>query len=1507
MKMFKKATALIMTLCMVFGVCSTVLNHVVFAEGDQKLNYVSLGDSMTNGYGMGGYDHNSGVADYAENAYPNQFADWLEGKGYSVEHAQLAMSGIRTEDIHWLLEFDYNDEEAIDLVDRAVASLNNWEAIAEEWNEFFGCGDFWTVNEIVDHSRINATFAHIAGMTDYETYTGCEDHAMLVEFPDTVEYRGNSYTSYSMAEKIAVIAKYYQENVAAADVISLSVGNGNIGVFGFGRILEVIGFSTTDTYLNYNYEDLLRECDPALKADVMEMVEEIKVALAAYSPSSELTDVVLYIAVSLVLNYAGTLDAILQSNPDVEIILVPVMNTYGSETEEIEGISLGELMGTVVAPINAYLAALPTAMKVAQNSTYAEATFYWAEPGDIECMVDTYADGLNGIIRDRFVESIVGYCDCGNDSCDAVSCADWEYGMVWKMLGKTSKLTLAQIEAYDNLKVSANKIAFAGENADIIADILLYLAFEDAIVAASKGASVSVDSVFGLGDMDTSAFASIFTAVENNTAAEIADSINNKTGYWLDVSAVVKNQLKAATVPGTTVSVHDFLFKSGIVYTDAAVFQGSQYMLKECLVDMDAVCVKVADALAMKTIGLPYDTLETAMPNVAAEIMDGAEKIVASVYNGYVSAYTVLCSRDIIVKAISENTTVNGLLALFARCVIGNGLGAHPSAAGHDELAKAVIEAYENKYTAADKTIENVVYLVSEYYDDAYAYGYAYALENGYVDAVVEAIDEAIAAVNGVELDTLGLTAELEAEVAAELAEVVEALEAAKALVLEADVLDEATLNALVAALEEANDALAQVNTVLAQAGADVNNLVILPAIEAAQEYVETVVIPAVEKAVEEAIEAAKEAAKTAAEKAYEYLVEALGDAYDYLVEAIVDAVVTYMPVVDEMLYDYFYNNPEEVIEFVKTYGPYLVPVVEEYGDEALALVGYVLYTYGEDMAAYVIENSDEILAGFAAWADKYGERTAEMLQVYAEALGLCDAVREQIAELEAALEELEAALEEATGEAKAAIEAQIAVVKAAIEELNAKVEAVIDALNNAVVDANAKVEDVIADIEAAIEDLKASVEELKANVETLINETLAAIREEIFAANRAVLEEVKALAEDILNKQIENLEDLVEALEEAAVAAAKEIKAIIDELVYEATHGEYVIDNDSFYVALGDSSAVSESYVDALAAVLDVDYANLAVAGHTTTDTLALIAEQAETIAKADLVTVGYTANIFTAEVTYTMQNILMGKPIEVYDWVALVGEDGAEYVEKALAEVRAKLVEEGLDIEVSGRNIADTLMACVEAYAYTYVEHVLTYPEIVNAIHEVAPEALVVIVGLHNTVENIVIDFEGTEIALGDYVQYAVDAANVLSLVNAILVEDTVYVDAPDVETLKEEKGDELNYDMISFVFEAIITNGADFATSENGHAYIVEQILNALTIIDTRNGLLGDADSDGDVDNVDAMLVLQYDAALIGENDLDLTVCDVNGDGLVDNVDAMLILQYDALLIEVFPVEE
>jgi len=68
-----------------------------------------------------------------------------------------------------------------------------------------------------------------------------------------------------------------------------------------------------------------------------------------------------------------------------------------------------------------------------------------------------------------------------------------------------------------------------------------------------------------------------------------------------------------------------------------------------------------------------------------------------------------------------------------------------------------------------------------------------------------------------------------------------------------------------------------------------------------------------------------------------------------------------------------------------------------------------------------------------------------------------------------------------------------------------------------------------------------------------------------------------------------------------------------------------------------------------------------------------------------------------------------------------------------------------------------------------------------------------------------------------------------------------------------------------------------------------------------------LLGDVNGDGKINAIDASLVLQYDAKLIGETGLNVAVADVNGDGKTDAIDAALILQYDAKLIDAFPVDQ
>jgi hypothetical protein len=61
-------------------------------------------------------------------------------------------------------------------------------------------------------------------------------------------------------------------------------------------------------------------------------------------------------------------------------------------------------------------------------------------------------------------------------------------------------------------------------------------------------------------------------------------------------------------------------------------------------------------------------------------------------------------------------------------------------------------------------------------------------------------------------------------------------------------------------------------------------------------------------------------------------------------------------------------------------------------------------------------------------------------------------------------------------------------------------------------------------------------------------------------------------------------------------------------------------------------------------------------------------------------------------------------------------------------------------------------------------------------------------------------------------------------------------------------------------------------------------------------TRDGASGDVDCDADADNVDAALVLQYDAGLIRSLPCAQNA-DVNGDDAIGSVDAALILQYEA----------
>ena len=125
-RMSSKVLSILLVLTMIMAVCAPAIS-VAASEGTgsasgEKLNYVSIGDSMTNGYGFAGYnqgnkddlngdgnyandgyDFYAGKFVYGEGSYALQFEEYLTGKGFDVNHTKLASSALRAEDLLFLL------------------------------------------------------------------------------------------------------------------------------------------------------------------------------------------------------------------------------------------------------------------------------------------------------------------------------------------------------------------------------------------------------------------------------------------------------------------------------------------------------------------------------------------------------------------------------------------------------------------------------------------------------------------------------------------------------------------------------------------------------------------------------------------------------------------------------------------------------------------------------------------------------------------------------------------------------------------------------------------------------------------------------------------------------------------------------------------------------------------------------------------------------------------------------------------------------------------------------------------------------------------------------------------------------------------------------------------------------------------------------------------------------------------------------------------------------------
>lgn len=514
--------------------------------------------------------------------------------------------------------------------------------------------------------------------------------------------------------------------------------------------------------------------------------------------------------------------------------------------------------------------------------------------------------------------------------------------------------------------------------------------------------------------------------------------------------------------------------------------------------------------------------------------------------------------------------------------------------------------------------------------------------------------------------------------------------------------------------------------------------------------------------------------------------------------------------------------------------------------------------TVNEDLACAIehLENADQIA---------YEQIVAEVTKVYEETIA---DLNEKLAELEMAYNEAVAALNEKVAELKAAYD-------------------------KAVEDLTAVADQAIADL---TEELNKTLEELNKALSDKVNGILSAIRGELVDVQKSV--------EEILKGNLVAVEGLKDALLEmsgdAIVDACEALIDVVMALIEEATTADLVIDDDFKYVAIGDGSAATESYVEKLTAALnaeaaengvdEIEVVNNAYVGNT----VVAERENLSDVTDADLITVGFSNVEF---LNAAINNALNG--VEM-DWAAVVGAENVHYVEELLAEVALKIAEAGIEGEY-----ADMANAVIESYAYSAVLYATELPQLIAEINAVNPDALVIIVGMYNPMDDVVIALdENVTMDIGEYIDYLVDGVAVHGIAYSILSGNSIYVDAPDVQTVNTDT------ELGIFDLMLMIMNGFDtLHPSATGDDYIAAEIADALNITYVKSeptGLLGDADGNGVVNTKDAKLIQQYYIHAITENDLDLSVCDVDGNGVINTKDAKLVQQYYIHAISSFPVE-
>lgn len=1490
-RMLRSGIALLLVFCLAVGFVPTV----AFATEAPK-KYVSLGDSMTNGYGLTGYDAygSNGFLEEASESYPVKVAAY-----YGWELTQLATSAMRVEDLNYILGGSFAGDQWTQ--DELLTNTDRWGSAWAEQNDVKATFvNAVTEADVITMAAGNGNFGVflLGRITNALGLFGSAEADAWIKFEDAL-------ATLDAESKAAVMSMYNKV---------LDYAKGKLPANLAEPMTKAVGYTLVSFVLNYS--------------DTLDRIVEL-------NPDAEI------ILVGLMNTMSG-----------YELNVEYQGKTYTIDMEQI--------LNLLLQPLNAYLAVMPAVkhekgqyaeakiyytdvdtiavMSESYRDVYMEVGSYVDIDIDGDGNCDTLAG--NNTVRDRFVEGIANFIGdlMSNDGLKALTLADvlaYEYDPYAYVQNSSTTGKAQTVAMYLGLEEA----------------VLKALEAEDL--------TFSLDTIMGSGADNAEAFlgnvlGNIMANIESNVSENAAGKIDEAmkavaTGMGVNPTIVQQQYLtdratqdgvkKYAALLATPETIVEAMTSDDLVLALLNLYgrlrmgdglsahpsvAGHDQLTNAIIKTYDEKHTVQDDIKETVEIALNelYKLVETYGPEVAAQVWAQWEEY------GYVEMVETSMSelKDMLEKRYTYYTET----ALPSIAASVENLSAQKDALTAELTGlKAELEAKQAELEAVVNNVQIGDIYVPDINIDV-ELGNNPQTQIPENDCTVDGEDikaELEAAVKDLE-HAIAVIEALIADIEADIADMVALAEQIAAAVAEL----EKTMSDVAAAAEELEKAINDVIDVIKNSDGVVEQVVksfnaARATAEAAVEVL-TLTMGTAEEMMAD-VDTMIQKIATDAEALYNKFMNDLPGCIEQIPEEAKMLIGGTVLAVQQA-----YEANKDEIDAALT--AELKKLAEEYGiseESVKAELTKLAQEYEANKAAVKAELTEIEVKITAEAKEKYAEIEAEYnAQIEAAKAEAAAKLAALEAELKGYQAELEALAEDAAEEVKAGIQAQIDRVNADIATVNADLAHAVTHLENAAQEAyeqivaevtkvyeetitaleqklselkeahdkavaalNEKLAELKAAYDKAVEDLTAEADKAITELTEALNKTLEelgkigeALADEvngILTAIRDELADAQKAVEEILKGNLAAIEELKDALiEMGGEAIAEAIDNLIDavmNLIEKATTADLVIDDDFKYVAIGDGSAAPESYVEKLTAALnaeavengvdEIEVINFAKAGNT----VAAEREDLSDVSGADLITVGFSNVEFLSK---AIANAGSGAKM---DWAAIVGAENVQYVEQLLAEVAAKIAEAGIEGES-----AVMANAAIEAYAYAAVQYATELPELVNDIHAANPEALVIIVGMYNSMEGVTIALDAnTTLDIGEYVDYLVKGVGVHGVAYSILTGNSIYVDAPAVQTVNTDT--ELGFmDMLNL----IQTGYASLYPSAVGDDYIAAEIADALNITYVKREvevLLGDVNDDGVVDSKDVVRLRKYFADP-ETTEINFANSDVNLDGVVDSKD-------------------